>query len=297
MSVVTENRVKGHDVKVIPSSAFSFDTPPHCVKAHFLTAVVAPRGYGKGQITTSFLKQMPIDRLFMISPSAKSNKSLCDALKGMLNSSDIYEDVMDNGASLDDIVLKVEKERDDYEEYHRRKKEKHKDRLLSSCWEEDNIFIRNQPPKHKWNGKAPFCALWIDDAMSSSLMQGKGLKRLCALAIKHRHCAPFEQGSALGLSIILNVQAWRSCAGALPPAIRSNCTQVLLGRTRSKMDRESLAESFSSECSKDEFLTLLDHATSEPHGFLMVDTVPKAGCSMYRKNLDTYLHLQNSSES
>ena len=62
-----EVKVPNLEIAVPPGSAFACQTPPMMPKAHFLSAVVAPRGYGKGLITTAFLEKLKaIDRLIPV---------------------------------------------------------------------------------------------------------------------------------------------------------------------------------------------------------------------------------------
>ena len=110
-------KVPGLDIKIPPGSAFKIDTPLMMPKMHLLAAVVAPRGYGKGVITTNLIEQLKVvDRLILVSPSAASNKALNDRLERILAPEDIFDDPKDVSV-LDKIVAIVEKERDDYEEY------------------------------------------------------------------------------------------------------------------------------------------------------------------------------------
>jgi len=114
--------VPGLDIKIPPGSAFKIETPPMLPKMHLLAAVVAPRGYGKGVITTNLIEHLKVvDRLILVSPSASSNKALNDRLKSILAPEDIFTNPNDITV-LDRIVDIVEKERDDYEEYWDKKK-------------------------------------------------------------------------------------------------------------------------------------------------------------------------------
>ena len=63
----------GLDIQIPPGSAFKIETPPMMPKMHLLAAVVAPRGYGKGVITTNLIEQLKVvDRLILVSPSAET---------------------------------------------------------------------------------------------------------------------------------------------------------------------------------------------------------------------------------
>ena len=110
-------KVPGLDIEIPPGSAFKIETPLMMPKMHLLAAVVAPRGYGKGVITTNLIEQLKVvDRLILVSPSAASNKALNDRLKRILAKEDMFDNPNDISV-LDKIVAIVEKERDDYEEY------------------------------------------------------------------------------------------------------------------------------------------------------------------------------------
>ena len=110
-------KVPGLDIKIPPGSAFKIETPMNLPKMHLLAAVVAPRGYGKGVITTNLIEQLKVvDRLILVSPSAASNKALNDRLERILAKEDMFDNPNDISV-LDRIVGIVEKERDDYEEY------------------------------------------------------------------------------------------------------------------------------------------------------------------------------------
>ena len=89
-------KVPGLDIQIPPGSAFKIDTPLMMPKMHLLAAVVAPRGYGKGVITTNLIEQLKVvDRLILVSPSAASNKALNDRLKRILAPEDIFDDPND----------------------------------------------------------------------------------------------------------------------------------------------------------------------------------------------------------
>jgi len=174
-------KVPGLDIQIPPGSAFKIDTPLMMPKMHLLAAVVAPRGYGKGVITTNLIEQLKVvDRLILVSPSAASNKALNDRLKRILAPEDIFDDPNDVSV-LDKIVAIVEKERDDYEEYWdtRRKYE-----LLMRKLDSDTPLFQIpaevlmasfdgngfKPPEHRWNGRRPVIMVWFDDVFGSDIM-------------------------------------------------------------------------------------------------------------------------------
>jgi len=140
-------KVPGLDIKIPPGSAFKIETPPMLPKMHLLAAVVAPRGYGKGVITTNLIEQLKVvDRLILVSPSAASNKALNDRLKSILAPEDIFTNPNDITV-LDRIVDIVEKERDDYEEYWDKKK---KYDLLMKKLESDTPLFQIPSQTFSW---------------------------------------------------------------------------------------------------------------------------------------------------
>ena len=159
-------KVPGLDIQIPPGTAFKIETPPMMPKMHLLAAVVAPRGYGKGVITTNLIEQLKVvDRLILVSPSAASNKALNDRLKRILAKEDMFDNPNDISV-LDRIVAIVEKERDDYEEYWEKRR---KYELLMKKLDSDTPLFQIpaevlmasfdgkgfKPPEHRWNGRRP----------------------------------------------------------------------------------------------------------------------------------------------
>ena len=77
-----EEHIQG-DLQIKPpsGSAFGCETPPAMPKLHQACLVVGPRGSGKSTATVNLIERLPFDRIFVISPSMKSNKELMDRLK------------------------------------------------------------------------------------------------------------------------------------------------------------------------------------------------------------------------
>ena len=139
-------KVPGLDIEIPPGSAFKIETPPMMPKMHLLAAVVAPRGYGKGVITTNLIEQSKVvDRLILVSPSAASNKALNDRLKRILAKEDMFDNPNDISV-LDKIVAIVEKERDDYEDYWEKRR---KYELLVKKLDSDMPFRGHEQKRQK----------------------------------------------------------------------------------------------------------------------------------------------------
>ena len=296
-----EVTVPGLEIAVPKGSAFACETPKMMPKAHFLCAVIAPRGYGKGLITTAFLEKLDvIDRLIVVSPSALSNKALLDRLKKMLKPEDIHSDVNDITV-IDRIIASVDKERDDLEEYLEKKKRY--DRLMKGLRNESPLFRvsdddllasfdgnRFKPPEHTWGGRRPCVTVWFDDIFGSQLMLGRGARKISELCIKHRHMGQLKEGGALGCSLIFNMQAYKSAQGGLPKALRGNLTLLMLGRMKSEKDLDAVADEVAGEVDRDTFYRVFAQATDRPHSFLVIDMHPKKDHpSQFRRGLDTFI--------
>ena len=229
--------VKYNNLEIVPpknSSAFACETPPLMPKMHMLCAVVGKRGSGKSVAVTNLLEKLKVvDRLIIVSPSIQSNKALTDRLKGMIvDQTDLYSDVDDVGV-LDDIVRKIEKERDDLEEYNEKMKKYKK--LMKAINSQNPLFrltdddLLNaydgsgfEPPTHRWNGEKPCICAWFDDIICSGIMTGKGAKKLAKMCMYHRHLGQLKEGGAIGCSMVFCVQSYKSAQGGLSKALRNN---------------------------------------------------------------------------
>ena len=159
-------------------SAFGCESPPDMPKLHQACLVVGPRGSGKTTATVNLVERLPFDRIFVISPSMKSNKELMDRLK--VRPEDVYEDP-DDLLVLDKVKAAIEEERDLLEKYQEDLRKYKK--LMKTIHSNSPLAIRDEdlslfwadgdfaPPKHWLNGRRCCCALLIDDAQGSLLYQ------------------------------------------------------------------------------------------------------------------------------
>ena len=240
-----------------------------------------------------------VDRLFYVSPSADSNSTSLARLGKMLHKDDMYSNVNDISI-LAEIVTKIERERDDYEEYHRRLKrweeshrKIHSDTPLFQLRDDDLLSFSEGKPKHRWNGRVPSIVIYFDDIIGSQLLLGKGAREIGRLCLFHRHLGGFtdpKMPGAVGCSMLFNVQSWKTSVGGLPRALRNNLTLMLLFKTTSAKELADIAESVDGEIDTQTFLQLCHQAWRDPHDFLMIDHHPKAShASGFRRNFDTFL--------
>lgn len=288
----------GLAINVPPGDAFACETPPDLPRMHFLCACVGKRGSGKMVASINLIEKLKVvDRLMYVSPSAASNSSALARLKGILRPEDMYSDVSDVSL-LADIVSKVERERDDYEEYHRkmRRWREAQRKVVSQTplfriANEDLLAFHEGKPKHRWNGRVPCIVVFFDDIIGSPLFLGKGAREIARLCLFHRHLGGFaDRPGAVGCSMLFNVQNWKTAAGGLPRALRNNLTLMLLFKTTSEQELKDIGESVDGEISTETFRSLCHAAWQHPHDFLLIDHHPKATQpSGFRRNFDTYL--------
>ena len=293
-------RIKGYDIVVPKASAFTYETPEMMPKSHTSTLFVGARGAGKTLSAVNMLKNMNYDRIFVISPSVKSNKAIMDMLN--LDDSDVYDDP-DDLENLDKIIAEVNKERDDLEEYEEKIKNwsKFQKKLQNPMFSVPDSLLMDyynpatgnfEKPQHRYGGKKPHLALLIDDCMGSLLFT-KGIRKLNNLFIKHRHIAPFKKGSALGISLYPLVQSYIAQSGGISKCIRGNITSMILFKTKNLKELDQIATEMAGEVSKETFFKIYEDCYKDKYDFMMIDLhKKKEHPSMFRRNFNEFLMYQ-----
>ena len=306
IAMIKTQKIKGMGIEVPNTSAFNIETPPGLPKMHFNLVSCARRGSGKTVSIVNLLKKLQdakvLDRIFIISPTIKSNKKILEMIK--VDEDDIYDEP--TAASLDAVIEKGNEEATDYDEYIEQMKIYKKylrymktgrgtlrDEDIFDLYDGETQTI--QPPKHKWNGKKPVMALFIDDAQGSPLFSVKS--KIHNYTIKHRHLFELKGGGALGLSLIFAVQSFKSNANGIPRSVRGNCTHIMLHRTKDINELNDIADEFSGEVSRETFMKIYDYATSIDYGFLWIDLhKKKEDLSPYRRCFDEYIIIDEEKE-
>jgi hypothetical protein len=291
-----EQHIPNLAIKPPGGSAFGCETPPMMPKLHQACLIVGPRGSGKTTAMVNLVERLPFDRIFVISPSMKSNKELMDRLK--VRQEDVFEDP-DNLNILDLVKEAIEAERDTLERYQ---EELHRYRkLMKTIHSESSLFRLAdddlaafykdgdfQAPKHWLNGRKPCCALIIDDAQGSLLYQRP--RKINQFTIYHRHVGQFTGGGALGCSLFFLVQSYKAQAGGISRAIRGNVTSMILFSNKNKKMLQEIAEEIAGEVAPETFFKVYANAMKEKHDFLFVDLHRKSNHpSAFRRNLDTFI--------
>lgn len=293
--------MKSKNLKIeLPSSLkYKYDTPEMMPNLCTQLLCCGAKGMGKTIAIVNLVKKLNFDRIFLISPTAKSNHSILSMIN--IDEDDMYEDT-DDLTIIDDIISKVEEEGKEYDEYHEKMKEYNEfnrkiknnqfnlisDEDLETFMNDNNEIIK---PEHYLDGRRPKIACIFDDILGSFLMS-KGIRKVNNLAIKHRHIAPVkaEGGGAIGISTFFLTQTFRCQSGGISKPIRSNCNSLIIFKTKNENEFNDLRDEVAGEIGKDLFTKIYEIATDEPHSFLFIDFNPKKEHpSRYRKNLDTFL--------
>lgn len=293
--------MKSKNLKIeLPSSLkYKYETPEMMPNLCTQLLCVGAKGMGKTVAIVNLVKKLGFDRIFLISPTAKSNHAILSMID--IDEDDMYEDTDDLNI-INDIISKVEEEGREYDEYHEKMKEYNEfmrkcnnnqfnlisDEDLEMFVSDDNEIVK---PEHYLNGRRCKVACIFDDILGSYLMS-KGIRKVNNLAIRHRHIAPVkaEGGGAIGISTFFLTQTFRCQTGGISKPIRSNCNSLIIFKTKNENEYHDLSEEVAGEIGKELFQKIYEIATNEPHSFLFIDFNPKPNHpSRYRKNLDTFL--------
>ena len=162
-----------------------------------------------------------------------------------------------------------------------------KHREQSPYMRQDFIVGRQFDELHPWFPAPPKLVhpaplLFLDDLSHTELYSPSRSNPLNNLTLRHRHLG----GQGYGVTIQFAVQTFKT---GVTKALRENTQQFLLFATRDVSVVEGMYEGLGSHCTYEEFVRLYDHATAEPHGFLLVDNNTDDLDKVFRKGWDTYL--------
>ncbi len=283
------------------TNAFAIETKPEHIKLHTITLACGKRGSGKSFFISNLLKFLEFDVILLISPTADSNHSQFKHLN--IHQEHIYDP--EDKEVVDKIVSVVDNERDSLIEYRQKiqmlKELKAVYKRPSNLGEFYNLFSEYidpitqnwVTPEHRFNGRHPKIACFVDDAQGSRIFQNR---KFLNLALKHRHIGSF-QGSdepSIGISVFIAIQSYTSQSSSLPRAIRNNCTHFALFRSKNEKELKLISEEFSGEVSPEMFMKIYDYIMQDdnPHSMLFIDLHKKANHpSMFRKNYDEFIIL------
>jgi len=301
--------------KIIPSikfinpgtNAFAIETKPEHIKLHTITLACGKRGSGKSFFISNLLNWLDFDIITLVSPTADSNYSQFKHLN--IQKEHIFEpedpdvvqkitDIVDNERDLlVDYRQKIQILKELKELYKRPNNLNNENTQLFSEYI-DPITQKWITPIHRFNGRHPKIACFVDDAQGSRIFQNR---KFLNLALKHRHCGSFQNSdeASIGLSLFIAIQSYTSQSSSLPRAIRNNCTHFALFRSKNEKELKLIAEEFSGEVSPDTFMKIYDYVMQDvnPHSMLFIDLhKKKEHPSMFRKNYNEFIILDQDDE-
>ena len=262
-------------------SKYDIKTDEDDIKLPCLSVFVGARGSGKTYscvaMVSHFEKKGYITRTFLISPTMQSNEIFHNL--ETLDENDVCERVENFEHALTHVVQRVDFDWEQYKNnknyyniYKKYTKQQHLTIKEEKILEEKEYALPEIPIQ-------PAHMLIVDDMQGSDIYSNHKKNDLMKhLSIKHRH---------IPLSICFLVQSWHG----LPRVLRLNATHFALYKTGDKKQLQQIYENFGNLISYEEFVEMYKHATSVPHGFLFIDTVPKKEKYRYRNGFNEYFEL------
>jgi len=83
---------------------------------------------------------------------------------------------------------------------------------------------------------------------------------MMSLALRHRHVGQFETGGAVGMSLFISTQTFKS-NGGLNKAVRNNCKSLILFKTKDISELQQISMASSGELPMNTFMSLYEKAT------------------------------------
>ena len=299
--------IYGKDTEPLQGVSNEYKTSHYAMRQPCLMYVSAVRNSGKSfsvsKLVTQAQKENTFDRIYMITPTFLSNKSYFGKL---IDECDVYQPTKD---SIQQVIEQVEQDRDEYQEF-KRKKKKYEEfvTVLKSKREltdveifkfEDLGFLDVHISKPVWKYKyerPPTSMLIMDDILSSpAILQSSGLTKVATL---NRHIGaldePEQNRSACGLAVIIISQTYSMPQG-VSRTLRENLTHLLIFRNKQEKQMGKIREELGSSVDENKFMIAYNHATKEKYGNLLIDFNPRCPSMTFRKNLNELIIFQEDS--
>ena len=246
-------RDSSDDTRRIPAGLF---------KPHMTTLISGKTGSGKSTALIRMLKAYcdagVFQKVILISPTAAYDQKY-----KMLPLTDVHEDYSD-----DLLTEVVEEQKADMEEYQQNEEDiklhnKYMRGQRLTNKELLRLYTMLNPmtetldkPVQRFD-KLPYLAVILDDLGGTPAFRN-GNNFLNSIVCKSRH---------FKTNFFVCVQHPYQC----PRALRSQCSHVLLFGTKDKKILEELAKENCSHLTPEEFIQLFQHATQNPHDFMLCD--------------------------
>lgn len=273
------------------TSKYMFNHP----QLHLITA---PRGTGKtylmSKIILAGLEENLYDRIFLISPTAVSNKKQIQDLN--IAEEDIFEPTID---AIQKVIHEVENERDEYQSYlidlhlyESLLNDKHTNYTDADLEVIDAFMVDGKlekPTYKRKNPRRPQCILILDDILNTPVMSnGSSINRLFTI---NRHIAPMEEGGALGLGVIVLTQTYSTTQGqGLSRALRENLTELSIFQNKQDKQLEKMISEFGGAISEEKFRKAYDTAIKNDFDNLTI-SFGRLECETmrFRRNLNEFI--------
>jgi hypothetical protein len=252
--------------------------PQGLFKPHMTAMISGKTGSGKSTALIRMLKAYcdagVFQKVVLISPTAAY-----DMKYKMLPLTDVHEDYSDE--LLNQIMEEQKEDLDEYQQneddlklynkYMTSKRLTNKE-LLRLYTMMNPMTEELEQPVQRFD-KKPFTAVILDDLGGTPAFRN-GNNFLNSIVCKSRHYMT---------NFFVCVQHPYQC----PRALRSQCSHVMLFATKDKKLLEELAKENCSHLAPEQFVQLFQHATSEPHSFMLCDFKHNE----IRKNFDEVLKI------
>ena len=252
--------------------------PDGLFKPHMTWMISGKTGSGKSTALIRMLKAYcdagVFQKVVLISPTAAY-----DMKYKMLPLTDVHEDYSDE--LLNQIMEEQKEDLDEYQQneddlklynkYMTSKRLTNKE-LLRLYTMMNPMTEELEQPVQRFD-KKPFTAVILDDLGGTPAFRN-GNNFLNSIVCKSRHYMT---------NFFVCVQHPYQC----PRALRSQCSHVMLFATKDKKLLEELAKENCSHLAPEQFVQLFQHATSEPHSFMLCDFKHNE----IRKNFDEVLKI------
>ena len=263
-----------------------------------LHLISAPRNSGKthlmSKIILAGLEENLYDRIFLISPTAVSNKKQLQDLN--IAEEDIFEPTVD---AIQKVIHEVENERDEYQSYlidlhlyESLLNDNHTNYTDADLEVIDAFMVDGKlekPTYKRKNPRRPQCILILDDTISTPVMSnGSSINRLFTI---NRHIAPMEEGGALGLGVIVLTQTYSTTQGqGLSRALRENLTELTIFQNKQEKQLEKMISEFGGTISEEKFRKAYDIAIKGDFDNLTI-SFGRLECETmrFRRNLNEFI--------
>ena len=276
--------IQSQKIKTIPYGSIKDGSddkrtiPPGMFKPHMTWMISGKTGSGKSTALIRMLKAYcdsgVFQKVVLISPTASQ-----DPKYKMLPLTEVHEHYSDQ--LLDDIMDDQKQDIEDYKQTEQdiklydkfmKKGRMTKSELLRLYTMLNPMTEEVEKPVQLFD-KVPFTAVILDDLGGTAAFRN-GNNALNSIVCKSRHYLT---------NFFVCVQHPYQC----PRALRSQCSHVMLFATKDKKLLEELAKENCSHLTPEEFTQLFQHATGEPHSFMLCDFKRDE----VRKNFDEVLKI------